>query len=656
MSAEAWGALYGRVSGDRQEKEATIETQVFKLRERMQAEGVPACEEYLDNPYTGTVANRPALDRLMADARAGRFTRLFIYHPDRLARGKPWLRPYLEDQLRRAGVSITYLTYVVEDTPEGRAMDAMMTAFAEYEREHSQQRLRDGKQAKIARNANWRAAPVFAYRYVPPPKGQKDGHFEVIEGLRPMVRAIFQHAIDGRSLRWITVWLIQQGVPTVKGGTWTPSGVRAILHNPLYAGRPTYGRYARVEPKRRENPYSRYSLKERPQEQWQHTTAPAIVTHEEQEAALAALSRNKILSRRNTKGEYLLSGIIFCATPHTETGEPCARRMRGVTDGPAAHPRVQYRCNRTYPEPDRMRMRKCRGHISAATVDTQVWGQLQALLRRPDVLTAQLDAAQSDTQEAQEAARRTVQRAAATLDDVERALSRLLDMHLAGTVDEALYAAKQAELVEQRERCRASLAEAQDMLDRGDAATARWAGVRAYCAAVADQLDELSFEQRRALVVQLVKRVIVYPDHVEIEGVLPSLPPAAPGDAAPSDLGTQHCDAMIAPCAPRCAERPPAPVAGTSSCGRPLPPDTLGINAPAFDKERAPTRRPPRRRGMSSASDYTYEVLRRIIRDQRTYYGCRAPARPRATAFRAGALPLIRCVRRARRGRLPLYL
>ena len=45
-----------------------------------------------DNGYSGTTLQRPELDRLRADAKARRFDRVLVHHPDRLARGKPFLR------------------------------------------------------------------------------------------------------------------------------------------------------------------------------------------------------------------------------------------------------------------------------------------------------------------------------------------------------------------------------------------------------------------------------------------------------------------------------------------------------------------------------------------------------------------------------------
>ena len=54
-------AIYARVSGEKQEKEDTIETQLFHLRVRQKAADKPCHAEYLDNPYSGVYLSRRAL-------------------------------------------------------------------------------------------------------------------------------------------------------------------------------------------------------------------------------------------------------------------------------------------------------------------------------------------------------------------------------------------------------------------------------------------------------------------------------------------------------------------------------------------------------------------------------------------------------------------
>jgi hypothetical protein len=54
-------ALYARVSTDAQQKEATIESQLFELKKQIAAAGHELVKEYIDDGITGTVLDRPAL-------------------------------------------------------------------------------------------------------------------------------------------------------------------------------------------------------------------------------------------------------------------------------------------------------------------------------------------------------------------------------------------------------------------------------------------------------------------------------------------------------------------------------------------------------------------------------------------------------------------
>jgi len=71
-------ALYARVSSDKQAQEATIDSQVSLLRERMEVEGgiVEAALCFVDDGVSGTTLVRPALERLRDQAAAGAFDRL----------------------------------------------------------------------------------------------------------------------------------------------------------------------------------------------------------------------------------------------------------------------------------------------------------------------------------------------------------------------------------------------------------------------------------------------------------------------------------------------------------------------------------------------------------------------------------------------------
>jgi DNA invertase Pin-like site-specific DNA recombinase len=91
-------ALYLRVSTLDQHPE----TQLYDLRQMASQRGWQIVEEYTDR-VSGAKARRPGLDRLMSDARRGRFDVVLVWASDRLARS---VKHFLEvlDELSRLNV------------------------------------------------------------------------------------------------------------------------------------------------------------------------------------------------------------------------------------------------------------------------------------------------------------------------------------------------------------------------------------------------------------------------------------------------------------------------------------------------------------------------------------------------------------------------
>ncbi len=66
--------------------EQSVDVQLTGLREYAQARGFEIVSEYLDEGVSGARAKRPALDRLLADARRRRFDGVLVWKLDRLGR------------------------------------------------------------------------------------------------------------------------------------------------------------------------------------------------------------------------------------------------------------------------------------------------------------------------------------------------------------------------------------------------------------------------------------------------------------------------------------------------------------------------------------------------------------------------------------------
>src|SRR6185436_1997052 len=87
-------ALYMRVSTKGHGQ--TTETQALPLREYAGHRGFEVVEEYRDEGISGSKDSRPALDKLMRDARARRFDVVVVARFDRFARSVSHLLRALE--------------------------------------------------------------------------------------------------------------------------------------------------------------------------------------------------------------------------------------------------------------------------------------------------------------------------------------------------------------------------------------------------------------------------------------------------------------------------------------------------------------------------------------------------------------------------------
>jgi DNA invertase Pin-like site-specific DNA recombinase len=125
------------------------ETQLYDLRGLAAQRGLEIVEEYTDK-ISGAKAKRPGLDRLLADARRGKFDVVLVAAFDRIARS---VRHFLEvlDELTHLNIEfISFRENVDTGGPLGRAMIVIIGAIAELERNLIIERVRAGmRHAKL---------------------------------------------------------------------------------------------------------------------------------------------------------------------------------------------------------------------------------------------------------------------------------------------------------------------------------------------------------------------------------------------------------------------------------------------------------------------------------------------------------------------------
>ena len=132
-------AIYTRVSSIDQHPE----TQLCDLRPLAATRGFEIVGEYSDT-ISGSKAKRPGLDRLMSDARRGRFDVVLMWAFDRMARS---VRHFLEilDELNHLNIEfVSFRENLDTGGPLGRAMVVIVGAIAELERSLIVERVKSG--------------------------------------------------------------------------------------------------------------------------------------------------------------------------------------------------------------------------------------------------------------------------------------------------------------------------------------------------------------------------------------------------------------------------------------------------------------------------------------------------------------------------------
>jgi hypothetical protein len=114
------------------------------------------------------------------------------------------------------------------------------------------------------------------------------------------------------------------GVTHRQGGKrWSATSVRYILKNSIYMGEWHWNKTQAIVPRRpriRSRKYDKSSRIWRDRSEWIGIPVPAIISKDLFDAAQRQMQRNKALSKRNCKNDYLFRGYLVCANAAATSG------------------------------------------------------------------------------------------------------------------------------------------------------------------------------------------------------------------------------------------------------------------------------------------------------------------------------------------------
>lgn len=229
-------ALYARVSTQEQAAEGySIDEQAERLKAFCRSVGRADYKLYIDAGWSGANTDRPELQHLLRDVQDGRIDRVVVYKLDRLSRSQKDTLELIEDGFLGNGVSFTSITEQFDtSSPFGRAMIGILAVFAQLEREQIRERVTMGREAR-AKSGLFHGGGNLPVGY-----DYTGGQLVVNPYEAMQIREAFELYNAGKAIPKIEKLFDEKGY-THKHGKWTTQRITAVLTNPLYTGRITYG-------------------------------------------------------------------------------------------------------------------------------------------------------------------------------------------------------------------------------------------------------------------------------------------------------------------------------------------------------------------------------------------------------------------------------
>jgi len=287
-------AIYVRVSTDEQAKEGySIRAQIDKLKSYVLIKDWKFHKVYADEGISGkNITERPAINEMITDIKAGTVNNVLVYKIDRLTRSTKDLIE-LSELFKEYNCNFNSLMESIDtQTASGRMFLKIIGIFAEFERENIIERITLACEKKVKEGytlANFTQS--YGYERA---KGEKIQTINQQEA--EIVKEIFTMYVEGNmSLNAIAQNLNHRNIKPKLGGTWGNVSVRATLVNPTYIGKVRY----RMDDKER---YFEAEGKHEP-----------IISEElfnEAQSKMGKIKRKTVTKR--PKEHHYFSGTIYC--------------------------------------------------------------------------------------------------------------------------------------------------------------------------------------------------------------------------------------------------------------------------------------------------------------------------------------------------------
>ncbi|QDH21224.1 recombinase family protein [Saccharibacillus brassicae] len=451
--------------------------------------------------------NRPALQKLLADARKGRFQQVIVWKINRVSRKQLDLLKIV-DELKQNGVTFrSYSENFETETPMGQFALQMMGAVGELERNQIVDNVKMGMKQR-AREGKWNGGVVLGYDVVEVEDSKHRRRRETELVINPeeaqLIQKIFNYYADGKGLKAITNELNGVGYRSKHGRPFSVNTIKTILSNPLYTGKIRFNKQEDWNTKRRKgtnpNPILVKGIHE------------AIISEELYDKVQSMYGKRNYYHHRVFFGSFPFTGILRC--PVCGHGMVSQRATRKRANGERYYT-LYYQCVQFANKGSSV----CRANsIRADYAEAEILRRIQEFVDDPKLIEDVTRAAQGRECLGENASEDDLKQIEKGLAEVARKKAKYFELYEEDMLDKRLFKERIEELAEQEKALVRRKEAIEDVAERQEAGSVDIAYVRGMLGEFTRLWDQMSNTRKKQLAHMLIKEVIIS-KHKQIERI-----------------------------------------------------------------------------------------------------------------------------------------
>lgn len=391
-----FAAGYGRVSTQGQVQHGTsADEQRRKIEQACKEGGCKLYKIYSDDGFSGkSMKSRPAMQALIADAKAKKFGTIFFTSLDRLGRSLRELENIWDLFETELGLDIICIDEPAVNTKGkfGKVIRGILGAFAEWEKAVIKERTDSGRRKVWGEGKALIGAVPYGYKW-----DDEKKKIEVNKRQeRVYNRIVSMYLEENFSIRDSANKLSRDGVltpsssreyKTGKARRWNTVTITKILKNPAYKGELFQSQrfFERGVSKKSGKEYMYAGKKEKPKNEWVSVKFPPLISEERWNAIQKKIEFNRHKPKRKFEGygeHFLAENVLRC-------GECGAKMRKRVRMEKGRKPRLEYACywkQATQKELEVCGKERCQlKAVPADRLDDQVFSHLVQLMAKPSL-------------------------------------------------------------------------------------------------------------------------------------------------------------------------------------------------------------------------------------------------------------------------------